>query len=252
MESYLERVLLTAAISLALVLPFVVLAFIVSRKGKAALNAVLLFATFMLLDNACIWLFKLVDFIPAWGHWNWQGKILEALLPILLALLAPAAFPPKEVGITLPEPKRSGRTLLITCALYALIFIAVMLMMGSHFGIKGDLPTFAYEATMPGLGEEIMYRGLMLMVLNEAFGRPWKFAGIQFGWGFVIVTAMFGFIHGVEVQPGASLVVHLHWDDMIFPAAIGAVLAWLRERTGSVWPCVLFHNFVNVLNHLMV
>jgi len=131
-----------------------------------------------------------------------------------------------------------------------LIGIPVLLLMGAHFGIDGQLPTFAYEATMPGLGEEFVYRGVFLMLLNDAFGRPWKFAGIQFGWGFIIVTAMFGLLHGIDARGPGDM--HIYWSGMIFPVIVGAVLAWLRERTGSVWPGVLFHNFVNVLNHLLV
>lgn len=251
MQAYLQLVLVSSAINMALLVPLFIVAYL-TLKLRLSPKPLLLFAAFMMLDVALVFSHKVLPIIPGWGGWNWQGKLLEAAAPVLLALLLPAAFPAARMGLLLPEPKQRWRALPIACVLYALIGIPIMLLMGAHFGIDGDLPTFTYQATMPGLGEEIMYRGLMLMVLNDAFGRPWKFAGIQFGWGFVIVTAMFGIVHGVEVQPGASLVVHLHWDGMIFPAITGAVLAWLRERTGSIWPCVLFHNFVNVLNHFLV
>jgi len=39
---------------------------------------------------------------------------------------------------------------------------------------------------------------------------------------------------------------------MFLPMAIGFVLAWIRERTGSVWPGVLLHNFINTINDLFV
>ncbi|HSN17329.1 MAG TPA: CPBP family intramembrane glutamic endopeptidase [Gammaproteobacteria bacterium] len=253
MYSYIEQVGLGAALNLGLLLPLFLVAFGTSRHRKAAAMPVLLFVVLFTLDMALVFSFKLYEFIPAWGHWNWQGKLLEAAWPVALALLVPVAFPPKEMGLVLPaEPKRSGRVLLICCVLYALIGIPLMLLMGAHFGISGDLPTFAYEATMPGLGEELVYRGALLMLLNQAFGRPWKLAGIQFGWGFIIVTFMFGFLHGVGIQPGHSPLIVVSWVGMLFPLITGAVLAWIRERTGSVWPGVLFHNFVNVLNHFLV
>jgi hypothetical protein len=242
-------VLLTTAISLGLLLPVVVLAFVVSGKGKAALKPVLLFAGFALLDNAVIWLMKLVKVVPDWGGWNWQGKVLEAGLPVLLALALPAAFAAKRMGLRLPESKRSWRETALTCVLYLVIGVPLILLTGAHFGLTADAPTYAYEATMPGLGEEIMYRGLMLMVLNEAFGRPWKFAGIQFGWGFVIVSALFGILHGVDA-PSVDK-VQIVWMGMLFPFLTGIVLAWLRERTGSVWPGVVFHNFVNTVNQFL-
>ena len=252
MQDYVVRVGLGAAVNLGLLVPLFILAFLTTWRGKAAAKPVLLSAVLFTLDMALIYSFKLFILIPDWGKWNWQGKVLEASWPLLLAWLVPAAFPPQEMGLKPPELKPGARTLFLTCVLYVLIGIPVMLLMGAHFGIDGNLPTFAYEATMPGLGEELVYRGALLMLLNQAFGRPWRFAGIQFGWGFIIVTAMFGLLHGTAVQPGHSPTVVLYWSGMIFPFIVGGVLAWLRERTGSVWPGVLFHNFVNVLNHFLV
>ena len=249
MEAYLEHVVYDAGINLAFLLPLFAVTFFTSGKSKSALKPVLLFVLLFVLDMACIWLFKWVQFIPNWGHYNWQGKVLETAWPVLLALTVPL-FAARRIGLTLPDETRSWRTLLIICGLYVLIGIPVLLLMGAHFGIDGQLPTFAYEATMPGLGEEFVYRGVFLMLLNDAFGRPWKFAGIQFGWGFIIVTAMFGLLHGIDARGPGDM--HIYWSGMIFPVIVGAVLAWLRERTGSVWPGVLFHNFVNVLNHLLV
>ena len=246
MQSYLERVLLSTALSLALTLPFLILAFVVSGKRKTALKPVLLFAGFVLLDNAVIWFMKVAELIPAWGHWNWQGKVLEAGIPVLLAVMLPAAFGAKRMGLGLPDSRRNWRDTAITCLLYLVIGVPLILLMGAHFGLTTDAPTYAYEATMPGLGEEIMYRGLMLMLLNEAFGRPWKFAGIQFGWGLIIVSALFGILHGIDA-PSVDK-IQVVWSAMIFPALTGVVLAWLRERSGSVWPGVVFHNFVNTVN----
>ena len=249
MESYLMRVLLSTGIDLVFVLPFLALAFIVSRPGKAALKPVLLFAGFILLDNACIWLMKLAVFIPAWGQWNWQGKVLEAAIPVLVILALSGTLGAKRMGLGLPENKRSWRDMAIACLLYLVIGVPLILLLGAHFGLTADAPTYAYEATMPGLGEEIMYRGMMLMLLNEAFGRPWKFAGIEFGWGLIIVSALFGFLHGMDA-PSVDK-IQIVWMGMIFPFLTGVVLAWIRERTGSVWPAVVFHNFVNTVNQFL-
>lgn len=250
MESYLTRVALGAGINLAFLVPLFALAFLLGDKRKSAVKPVLLFAALFVLDMACIWSFKWVDFIPAWGKYNWQGKVLEAAWPVLLAFTVPM-FAAKRIGLTLPEAPRSWRTLPIACGVYLLIGVPLLLLMGAHFSPgSADLSTWVYEATMPGLGEEFVYRGVFLMLLNEAFGRPWKFAGIQFGWGFIIVTVMFGLLHGVDAKAPGD--VHIYWSGMIIPAITGVVLAWLRERTGSVWPGVLFHNFVNTINDLFV
>jgi uncharacterized protein len=248
MENYLLRVLIEAGLNLGLLIPFLMLAFLSSPAArKSAIKPVLLFTVLFTFDIAVIFLFKLVRFISDWGHMNWQGKLLELGWPLLLVALVPA-FSASAVGLRLPENSRSWRTLLITCVLYAVIAMPLMLYFAKWDpDLAKKLPVYAYEGIMPGLGEEFVYRGVLLMLLNQAFGRPWKLAGIQFGWGFVIVTVMFGLLHGIDGTPGK---VHIYWSAMIFPVLIGTVLAWLRERTGSVWPCVVFHNFVNLLNTL--
>ncbi|HEU5397696.1 MAG TPA: CPBP family intramembrane glutamic endopeptidase [Gammaproteobacteria bacterium] len=250
MDNYVIPVLTGAAINLALLLPLFAAAWL-SNRSKPAAKPILLFAFFFVLDMALIFSFRVVHFIPAWGHYNWQGKVLEAAWPVLLALFV-KGYSAGRIGLTLPESRQSWRILAFTCVLYAVVGIPVALLMGAHFGVGGDVSSFAYEATMPGLGEEFVYRGVLLMLLNEAFGRPWKVLGASFGWGAVIVTAMFGFLHGIDVKGGHPMSISFYWTGMIYPAVIGVVLAWLRERTGSVWPGVLLHNFVNVLNQFLV
>lgn len=234
---------------LALLLPLFALAFITTRKRKLAVRPVLWFVILFVFSIACVFSYQLVEFIPAWGKWNWQGKVLGAVWPVALALLVPRAFAAKRVGFTLPAHARHWRTLWIVCVLYACAFIVVMLLSGAHFGMYGNLPSLVYEATLPGLAEEFVYRGVLLMLLDEAFGRPWKFAGIGFGWGFIIVTVLFGLIHGVDAESLGH--IRIAWVAMLFPVVIGAVLAWLRERTDSVWPGVVFHNFVDVLSQFV-
>lgn len=247
MQDYLLRVLMGAGINLALLLPFFALAWIATQP-RPALKPMLLFVALFIFDMGLVFSFKLGVFVPAWGGFNWQGKLLETAWPVLLALMLPA-FSAAKLGLTLPAERRSWRTLAIACLVYALVGVPLMLALGAHFSPTAPLPAWIYEGSMPGLGEEFVYRGVLLMLLNEAFGRPWRFAGIQLGWGFVIVTAMFGFLHGIDAKPGE---LHIYWSGMIFPAATGLVLAWLRERTGSIWPGVLFHNFVNLLNTAFV
>ena len=250
MEKYLLHLGLTAGINLALLVPLFLLAFFTGSRPKSY-TPILLFALLFVFDMGLVLMPKSAQLIPTWGGWNWQGKVLQMAWPVLLVLFVPA-FAAARNGFKLPEERSRWRALPMACVGYLLIGIPVILLLGAHFSPgTPDLPMWVYEATMPGLGEEFVYRGIFLVLLNEAFGRPWKFAGIQLGWGFIIVSVMFGLLHGIDAKSLSD--VHIVWGANMFVAmAIGFVLAWIRERTGSIWPGVLFHNFVNTINDLFV
>src|SRR5579862_9803274 len=132
MDNYVIPVLVGAAINLGLLLPFFAAAWLSSRSKPPA-KTILLFALFFLLDMALIWSFRVVHFIPAWGHYNWQGKVLETAWPVLLALFV-KGYSPARIGLTLPESRQSWRILVVVCVLFAIVGIPVGLLMGAHLG----------------------------------------------------------------------------------------------------------------------
>ncbi len=247
MANYLISVAGMAGIFLALLVPLFALAFLTSHK-PARLSPLLWFAIFLTLDIALLYLFKVVNVIP-WGGWNWQGKLLELSWPLLLVAFVPG-FTAATTGLAFKTASGSWRVLLIACVIYILVNTPVLIGLGAHFTPHVKLPTLLYEATMPGLGEEFVYRGVLLALLNELFGRPWRLLGARFGWGLVITSVMFGLLHGLDIH-GFS-VHHIYWLEMSYAFVMGLVLAWLRERTGSVWPGVIFHNLANVMDIFFV
>jgi len=244
MHTYFMSVLAIVGTILGLLFPFVLVAVLASR-GQVKWQALLLFAVFFMLDIALVYLYTSVQFIPDWGRWNWQGKILEIAWPLLLVALVPA-FTARSIGLQWETEPGSWRIVFVVSLVYAVCAIPLMIF-ALHWRLSNiKLPTLLYEATMPGLGEELVYRGVLLMLLNRAFGKSWTLFGARVGWGYIIVTLLFAFLHGVQATSFHA--VHIHWGAMIFPLGIGAVLAWLRERTGSLWPGVVFHNLVNTLS----
>lgn len=243
MHAYLIGTGISVGIMLAMLIPFVVAGTLISPRPRRLLP-LCWFALLFALNIYLVSLPEAVAFVPAWGGWNWQGKLLELVWPILLVALVPACSP-ERVGCWFRIRHGSWRVLLYLCAAYAVLFVLFVFVTGAGFNPHFSLPAVVYEATLPGLAEEFVFRGVLLMLLNDTFGRPWHLFGARFGWGAVIVSVLFGFVHGVDATSLSA--VQIHWMAMIIPFLIGLVLAWLRERSGSVWPCVVFHNFVNVL-----
>ncbi|MGV8176246.1 MAG: CPBP family intramembrane glutamic endopeptidase [Candidatus Bilamarchaeaceae archaeon] len=89
-------------------------------------------------------------------------------------------------------------------------------------------------------GEEIGWRGLLVPEMSKFMGFT-KLAlisgAIWAAWHLPII--IFGFYHGAG-SPWFSLLAFVPET-----VCIGVVFAWLRLRSGSVWPVVMFHGFWN-------
>lgn len=178
--------------------------------------------------------------IPDIGEtWNWMGKILA-----LIGLLAVAAHPAIgfcRSGVTLVQDRRGRTGALIVSFLLVMIFGGLAIWMGGEGGSAED---FAFQLTMPGLEEELFYRGVLLLMLNEAFGRPIRVLGAPMGWAAVVTSLAFGLDHAFGY--GAD---GFSFDPLTLALTGGPalILVWLREKTGSLLLPVVLHNYANVI-----
>ena len=171
------------------------------------------------------------------GDYNWQGKFLAFALS--LAVAAHPAFGWRRSGLTFSqgsEPRKP--TAAVIFAAIALFALPSLLLPKDPF----ETETLAFQATMPGLEEELFYRGILLLALNEALRGRQRIAGVTVGWGALLVTLGFGMAHGVDFTDG---VFDPNWIAMAVSGIPALILIWVRERTGSiVWPIIL-HNLAN-------
>jgi membrane protease YdiL (CAAX protease family) len=93
-----------------------------------------------------------------------------------------------------------------------------------------------------GLGEELLFRGYILSRLNEAFGKPYQFFGINLGWGIVITSILFGIMHFLNL---GSLVMG-NWQLTpwwgLWTFFGGLVNGLVREKTGSIVAPTILHG----------
>ena len=86
-------------------------------------------------------------------------------------------------------------------------------------------------------------RGLLLLLLHQAFGRGLSIWGADTGWALWLVVAIFGLLHGVTAESGE---VQISFWAIVSTGFVGFILTWMRERTGSLVVPVLFHNVFNL------
>ena len=171
------------------------------------------------------------------SNWNWEGKTLAVALS--LAVAAPPLLGWRKSGFTLEQDRKGLKGALILCGLLVALFTGLAL----YFPGQGtDLDTLAFQLTMPGLDEELFYRGVLLLMLNEAFGRPLRVLGAHMGWGALISSVAFGLAHALGYSDGGFTFDAL---TMLLTGAPALLLVWLREKTGSVLLPILMHNFGN-------
>lgn len=175
------------------------------------------------------------DLFPG-SDWNWTGKLLATAG--LLVVAAMPGFGLRRCGVTLRQAPGSRPAWLVFAVLGVAIFALAF-----HYRDGADgLDTILFQWTMPGIEEELFYRGVLLFALNEALdgGNRRRFAGI--GWGGVLASVAFGFGHALFWRDGAP-----SFDAMAFAMTGGPalLLVWFRARTGSLVLPVLAHNVAN-------
>ncbi len=174
-------------------------------------------------------------FFPG-SDWNWTGKLLATF-----AMLGVAALPRfgwKDSGLTFRQSANSTSAWVVFGIFTITIFAAAI-----YFGDgRDDWDTILFQWTMPGIEEELFYRGVLLLALNEAFATRARVLGADIGWGGILATAAFGLIHSLFYD-----VEGISFDAISFAITGGPalLLLWLREKTGSVLLPILAHNVAN-------
>lgn len=103
---------------------------------------------------------------------------------------------------------------------------------------------------IPAFGEEVGWRGMLYPSLRESFSPRAAIiaSGIIWGLWHAPVIAMghnFGMNYrGFPITGIATMTLTC--------VCFGAFLAWLRERSGSAWPCALAHGAFNAVANIGV
>jgi membrane protease YdiL (CAAX protease family) len=175
-------------------------------------------------------------------HWNWAGKALS----VGLAGLVVAAVRPGRAALPLGVPvNRAGWRWSCIGIVASLLFCGgIAFIFRDH--TKPGMEVIAFQATMPGLAEELCYRGVVFVLLGRAYaqtdGTPNAIPAA------VIGTLLFGLAHAIDVTAGGFRFAILPFA---YALVVGAGLAVVRMKARSVASCVLAHNVGNVCGAVM-
>ncbi|MFC0777447.1 CPBP family intramembrane glutamic endopeptidase [Flavobacterium sp. HJSW_4] len=234
--------LFTPLLWILLISPFIVIAHF--KTDKSNLKYLGFFILYFLTDV----------FLQASGKqlidldlkFNWAGKILSLILALII-IFSVSKEERIKIGFTSKTNSKSnlkfGLLIFFGFTFCDIIFKLILFPKGGNF----DLETFLFQATMPGLTEEILFRGISLWLLEKAFAPTWNYRGVKFGWAFVIVTVLFGVSHGAVLDQD----LHLKFDiaTMVYLTVISSFsVGLLRSFSGNLIYSILGHNTINLIN----
>lgn len=205
---------------------------------RVAMPWLLLFLALVVLDETGLYLALHFHLNHALGlYWNWVGKAFSLAWVVLFLAWGPISF--REAGFRRPRPGTIGKSAALACAfLLACLVVDKIQAPAGHASIE----TLLFQASMPTLAEESVYRGVLFAILMRAFGEhdlalPWYRSRS------VWITALaFGLIHGVSIGHG---VFQFNALACLFPLAFGLVAGGLRKHTDSLWPAIALHGAVD-------
>jgi len=112
-------------------------------------------------------------------------------------------------------------------AMFAGLLLAAILLSSVTLRTCPMIGKVLYSFLFVGVAEELLARGYFQTRLNNAFGRPFRFLGIQFGWGLIMASGLFGLMH--YFSPYNPF--HLPWAVWVTTSSL--IFGMVREKGGS-------------------
>lgn len=177
-------------------------------------------------------------------EWNWIGKVATIIATLIIFALLPKALRAETGILTIPRTDRWDQVIWVCLGLLIFFWGAAFM---TRDGTAATSEYYVFQAFMPSLDEEFAYRGTILALLVAALGKPHKFLGIQTGWAALPIITVFGMMHGFQVIFGGEPIDYPALAlTLLITGTAGAGLYWIKEKTNSVWLCVLMHSLMNL------
>lgn len=236
----MTRVILEHILHLIMVLPIVL--FTMRTRNLESFKVLLAFSIFFMLNSILLYLpiefneLRIID-----GKWNWTGKIFS-IFGAVIFLLVYRKLQLKDYFLTFKQHKKNLKKGIL---IISVIFLVSTILNFTFNSSKAwNTETILYQLTMPGINEEIAYRGILLGLLvktlkNYTFFNP----------AILITAILFGMAHGLFLNNDFELVfkTQAFFETMI----MGIIWAWVTIKTGSILLALISHNLGNVSGKLI-
>ena len=188
-------------------------------------------------------------------RWSFSGALLSSVVPFLMwtpgvcAIVTQLVFTGTIAGLGWrPGPWRYlGLAILLPFVYCLAIYVPVWVVGAGRF--EGSvlarafplLPAALAQSLVFALGEEIGWRGFLVPALYRGYGFAWSgiASGIIWGLWHVPLIVVGGYSAGTPAWYAITCF-------MISVTAMAVTVAWLRLRSGSLWPAAFYHGVHNL------
>lgn len=229
-------------IHLAIVFPIIL--FTLTNRKSQTIKILSVFSIYFLIHSILLYLpleYNHLSFIP--GNWNWTGKLF-AVFGSILFLLIYRKFELKDYFLTLKQT-----TAFLKYGILTVLIIFIIKGLFNYFYLSPtdwDTESVLFQATMPGLDEEIAFRGIMLGLLTKIL-KPSSSSILH---PAIYVTALlFGMAHGLFLNDAYELTFNI--SSFLITTVMGIVWAWITIKSGSVLLALISHNLGNITSQII-
>jgi membrane protease YdiL (CAAX protease family) len=228
-------------IHLIVLIPFIY--FFIEKENTRKVKLLLLFILYFLGYQFIIRLpFHFETLNVFGGKWNWSGKIFTTIGSLIFYYYFKDLFYPNNF-ITTKQEKKSIRFSIILATVLLLIAIIEGFI---FYNVKWNIETIFFQATLPGIDEEIAYRGIMLGILSTVLIKETKlFNKFKLNPAIWIVGILFGLIHALKLNKEFTVSFDMLYFIQTF--VFGVIWSWMTVKSKSILLPMLSHNLVNTL-----
>ena len=231
--------LLEPILHLVIILPLLLI-FMKERTTKNYLRVLSIVGCYLIYYFALTLQYHFDCFNLINGNWNWDGKIYGIACGVAMYFIFRRQLSNNNF-FTLKQDKAGLKS-----ALKVAVAILAIAILGGVVNEKAFyLETLLFQISMPGIDEEIMYRGVLLGLMCSALrtgGAAWRSPAI------IINAVLFGLVHSLTLGDGA---LQFNSVNFIWTAILGYGFGYITIKTRSILIPMLTHNLYNFTLNLL-
>ncbi|SEK41982.1 CPBP family intramembrane glutamic endopeptidase [Parapedobacter koreensis] len=234
------KLLLEPIIQVLILVPFII--FLLKEKSALNFQRVFVFTICYIIYQIALVLPKInpiFDFIKS--SWNWDGKIFGMIWAITAYFIFRKFFKENDF-FTFKQNKKGFKRALIGAVSIIMLSALIWFLLGNS---KFDFETLAFQISLPGIDEEMFFRGILFGLLLSSLKEKISFLGNP---SILITSILFGFMHALTLDKNYSI----DFDPIYFfqTGFAGYIWAWITFKSKSILLAILSHNFSNFFGTL--